>query len=725
MGAISMPGHLPLHNLGPPMTARRRWFVCSASLLVAGVGCGGGGPSGPTIRTPTTLTMVSGDGQQGAAGNALTSQVAFRVSDARGPIADVRVRFTVEQGGGSVSPTSVITGADGLATVSWTVGTAAGLPNLLRASIDGTTLTAAATAAVVAGPPALLAVVGGGGQFAPVGQALAEPVAVRVTDLFSNPVAGVSVSFAVVQGGGSLAGAQATSNAQGIAQTGQWTLGPGGGLNALRATLGTGTFVDVQAVGTAFALRLIEGDDQAANRGTPVPVAPTVIAVNPNEEPLAGISVSFTVSGGGGQVIGGNLTTGPDGRAKVTSWILGPVAGPNILQAASLGVEPVVFTAEGLQPIPATVEVSPPATLSAFAGNFLNETFTVRVLDGDGAPIAFEPVVWTVGSGGGQIFGPAGATDTDGYATLLAWRLGSALGAQTLQAHVNGLPPAELSVTATEPPVGEFTIELRYLGDEPAAAHKAAVEAAAAFWQQVIVGDLTPVNMNQGAIGPCGAVNEVVDDILIFVRIEPIDGPSGILGSAGPCWVRQSNTLPVVGGIRLDVADVDLMAQLGLLAPVVVHEMAHVLGFGTIWPHLQLLIGGGTADPYFVGTSARRVFETMLLDGFPFTGNRVPVENVGGQGSVDGHWRESVFRNELMTSLINSGANPISALSLAALRDMGYIVNDAVADPYTLEAALFAAPPTQAMAVRFADVHRGPIGRLDPAGRLMDWLSPP
>jgi hypothetical protein len=63
------------------------------------------------------------------------------------------------------------------------------------------------------------------------------------------------------------------------------------------------------------------------------------------------------------------------------------------------------------------------------------------------------------------------------------------------------------------------------------------------------------------------------------------------------------------------------------------------------------------------------------------TGN-VPVENTGGLGTRNGHWRETTFGNELMTGFLNSGKNPLSRLTIASLRDLGYIVNLSVADPY-------------------------------------------
>ena len=87
-----------------------------------------------------------------------------------------------------------------------------------------------------AGVPARLVEAAGGGQTAPAGAPVPVAPAVRVTDAFGTPVSGVAVSFALGSGGGTVAGASATSDAAGIAAVGSWTLGPSAGVNSLTAT---------------------------------------------------------------------------------------------------------------------------------------------------------------------------------------------------------------------------------------------------------------------------------------------------------------------------------------------------------------------------------------------------------------------------------------------------------------------------------------------------------
>jgi len=146
--------------------------------------------------------------------------------------------------------------------------------------------------------------------------------------------------------------------------------------------------------------------------------------------------------------------------------------------------------------------------------------------------------------------------------------------------------------------------------------------------------------------------------------------------------------LPVLGVMEFDVDDVNQLQNAGQFDEVVLHEMAHVLGFGSIWPDLNLLRGQGSIDPTFAGPSAGEAFLGAETLGTEYSGTIVPVENSGGLGTRDAHWRETVLGNELMTGFLNSGANPLSAITVASMRDEGYLADDTQADPFTFAAAL-------------------------------------
>ena len=160
-----------------------------------------------------------------------------------------------------------------------------------------------------------------------------------------------------------------------------------------------------------------------------------------------------------------------------------------------------------------------------------------------------------------------------------------------------------------------------------------------------------------------------------------IDGPGGILGQAGPTHVRPHSLLPIRGIIEFDRGDLARMETEGSLLNVMVHEIAHILGLGTIWALKNLLLGVGTANPRFSGPAAMREFGDLIGATGPVP---VPVSNTGGPGTREGHWRESVFGNELMTGYLNTGPNPLSRLTIASLDDLGHTVNYNAADPYSL-----------------------------------------
>ncbi len=222
-----------------------------------------------------------------------------------------------------------------------------------------------------------------------------------------------------------------------------------------------------------------------------------------------------------------------------------------------------------------------------------------------------------------------------------------------------------------------FRIEVRFLGGLTQR-QRAAFATAADRWTTVIVGDLPDVQ----------ADGETVDDVLILAQGTAIDGSGQVLGQAGPTHLRPAGAgagalLPARGAMSFDTADLAAMAAEGTLDDVITHEMGHVLGIGTLWSRKGLLDGSGTDDPLFTGAGA--VAEYAALTGAAPAG--VPVENTGGPGTREGHWRESVFGDELMSGFIEAAGNPLSRVTAASLADLGYQVDLDAAEPYELPSA--------------------------------------
>ncbi len=85
----------------------------------------------------STLVKVSGDNQTGLPGSALASPLVIQVNDGNNnPQAGVTVNFAATSGGGTLSPTSVVTGANGRASSVLTLGAAGGI-NTVTATAAG------------------------------------------------------------------------------------------------------------------------------------------------------------------------------------------------------------------------------------------------------------------------------------------------------------------------------------------------------------------------------------------------------------------------------------------------------------------------------------------------------------------------------------------------------------------------------------------------------------
>lgn len=230
------------------------------------------------------------------------------------------------------------------------------------------------------------------------------------------------------------------------------------------------------------------------------------------------------------------------------------------------------------------------------------------------------------------------------------------------------------AVAQTDSP---FAIDVAFAGGL-SPRQRDAFAAAADRWTRVVVGDLPAVEIGGATI----------DDVLIVARGADIDGSGRVLGQAGPTHLRPGTLLPARGEMTFDAADLLTLESEGTLDDVIAHEMGHVLGIGTLWEPKGLLAGAGTNDPVFTGAGAGAEYAALGGDG------PVPVENTGGPGTAEGHWRESRFGNELMSGFIAEPGNPLSRLTAASLGDLGYQVDLDAAEPYALPSPAGAQAPS-------------------------------
>ncbi|MFI5208492.1 MAG: beta strand repeat-containing protein, partial [Gemmatimonadales bacterium] len=311
------------------------------------------------VPVPSQIAIVSGDHQAATVSTQLPQQLVVQVKAADNlPVVGTPVQFAVSSGGGSVAPALVATDTAGKAATTITLGSTAGV-NAFMATVMGApsiTVTSSDTATNLHGVPATIAKVAGDSQSVAAGTAVAVRPQVLVKDVFGAVVSGASVTFSVQTGGGSVTGGTVNTDVNGLAQVGSWTLGATPGANTLRASasVGTATPVTFTATGTASgipaSLVKVAGDTQTVRAGSAVAVAPAVKVLDAFSVRVAGASVQFAVTAGGGSTTGASVTSDTGGIARVGSWTLGTTAGANTLGASVPSVPAVTavtFTATG------------------------------------------------------------------------------------------------------------------------------------------------------------------------------------------------------------------------------------------------------------------------------------------------------------------------------------------------------------------------------------------
>lgn len=247
-----------------------------------------------------------------------------------------------------------------------------------------------------------------------------------------------------------------------------------------------------------------------------------------------------------------------------------------------------------------------------------------------------------------------------------------------------------------------YNIELRWVGTKPAGTVATAFDAAVTRIEQIILNDLqaakvgskeAPFDLTKCSASMSGtpALNEVIDDLVIYAKVEAIDGVGKTLGSAGPCLTRVNGGLTVLGIMRFDSADLTDLANKGRLNAVILHEMLHIIGIGTLWGRRGILADSGLTTVRVTGPLAAAACVNDHGGAAVCAGNAVPAENclnldpslTCGIGTIDAHWKESVFQGELMTGYLQS-VNPLSKMTIQSLADLGYTVDVSRAEAYTV-----------------------------------------
>lgn len=306
---------------------------------------------------PASLSRNSADNQSTTVGTTVAAAPSVVVEDEYGNrVGGASVSFSVLSGGGAVSPSSTTADGSGVATVtSWTLGTAAGA-NTVRASAGSASVDFSATG--VAGAPSAMVASSTPPSSATVGTGVTAP-AVRVTDQYGNGVSGVSVSFAITAGAGSIGATSVTTDATGAASAASWTLSTVAGPNGVQASSAGLTTVTFSVTGTAGAptsMVALSSTTQSAAKGSDV-TPPSVRVTDQYGNNVSGVTVSFAVTlcpikgsrqdCSSIQPTSGQVSTSASGIASLSSWKLSRTAGSHQVRASLAALTPILFNATG------------------------------------------------------------------------------------------------------------------------------------------------------------------------------------------------------------------------------------------------------------------------------------------------------------------------------------------------------------------------------------------
>ena len=414
-------------------TGRLHALVPGAAVITANAGVLVAERSVVVLPVPASITLLAGADQRAPAGESVPDSVAVQVVSRGGrPVPGVAVRFLPAKGAGAAVPDTVRTDDKGVAAVQWTLGLVPGRQRMaVRVSGVDSALVLRAEADPLPGNTRIELV--GSPPEGEVGQPLAGPVVLRVSDTAGVALADVPVTWTVLDDG-LLSQAEARTDSLGEVSA-HWALGPTAGVQRLRVHVGNPRSMPPYAVtaralaGPAVAVELASGNAQRGTPGTRLSKAIVFRAVDSLGNSVGGAEVWLWSSSG---TVDSILQTAPDGKVTLR-WTLGTRAGPARLVARLAGdVDSAVASAVVQPGVAATLAfLSPPG--SATAGKTLSKPVQVVLRDQHGNPVSGVEVAFAVATG--KVAPAKAVTDAEGRAAT-KWTLGAAAGRQVLSAAV-------------------------------------------------------------------------------------------------------------------------------------------------------------------------------------------------------------------------------------------------------------------------------------------------
>ncbi len=396
-----------------------------------------------TISSNGLLSVVSGDGQQGAPNSPGAQALVARLSSGASPVAGATVIWSVVSGTGSVNLNGATSTTDtnGDASMTFSYGGTSGTAVVRASAFGGTTI---ADFTVTAASLDLINF-SGDGQTGLPGAALPAPLVVRA-ESGGTPNAGVTIDWAV-------------SGAATLSQTS--TVTDGAGTSSVLVTLGnsigpvqiTATRSDSGATATFIAVAVgrllpVSGNNQIGALNALADAPLVVVLIDDASVVIEGQTIQWRVVSGAATLASGTSVTNGVGEASMT-FRYGATAGPIQIEASAFdGLLRFVFSANGTV---GNIAVVGGQNQSAAVATVLPVPFRIRVTEGavvagtDKARAGI-PVTWTVTTGGGTLTQQTNVTDSAGEATATL-RLGPNRGLNRVVASVAGSGTVEILAT--------------------------------------------------------------------------------------------------------------------------------------------------------------------------------------------------------------------------------------------------------------------------------------
>jgi hypothetical protein len=308
------------------------------------------------------------------------------------------------------------------------------------------------------------------GQSAPQGGTVTTPPAVKVKTPLGVGMKGITVTFSVTGGGGTLtpvgggspsSSVIATTDDTGYVATGSWTLGtgtntvtavatpphPGSGIDPLTGVVFTATANPPVKLGYS-----VQPTNQTA--GTAFGVTVVVQDVNGATVPASSAGVSLTLNGGPAGTLQGTATaTASQGVATFSNLVI-TRAGTYTITASSSPLTSATSSSFTISAAaPQTIAINAGNSQTAVEGTILGVAAgttapSVIIKDAYANPVSGVGVTFAVASGGGSASGTSQTTNTSGIATVGSWTV--VAGTNTLTASAPSIGPlAFVEFTAT------------------------------------------------------------------------------------------------------------------------------------------------------------------------------------------------------------------------------------------------------------------------------------